>query len=120
MGLPGRIQYKCSSVTGGGSVAGGVVFENLYVQSKFQLQIIVVGFRAPSHDGERAESVGNAVLRRELVQAFGGMANKRLNHQFGKMFKGKSVDGGARALLHCPNVSLDFVNVVGGGGDVES
>ena len=68
LGVPGRIQYNRSSVTGRGSGAGGVVvFENLYVRSEFQLQIIVVGVRAPSHDGERAESVGNAFLRRELV-----------------------------------------------------
>jgi hypothetical protein len=30
------------------------------------------------------------------------------------------VNGGARTLLHRPNGSFDFANVVGGGGDVES
>jgi len=88
LGVPSRVQYNCSSVTGSGSVAGGVVCKNLYVRSEFQLQLIVVGVRASSHDGERAESVGNAVLRRELVQSFGGMVNKRLNHQFGRRLKG--------------------------------
>ena len=87
MGVPSRVQYDCSSVTGRGSVAGGVVFKNLYVRSKFQHQIIVVRVRAPSLDGERAESVGNAVLRRELIQSFGGMVNKCLNHHLWKTFE---------------------------------
>jgi len=87
LGVPSRIQYNRSSVTGRGNVAGGVVFENLYVRSEFQLQVIVVGVRAPSHDGEWAESVRNAVLRRELVQSFGGMVNKCLNHHLWKTFK---------------------------------
>ena len=87
LGVPSRVQYNRSSVTGRGSVAGGVVLENLYVRSEFQLQVIVVGVRAPSHDGERAEIVGNAVLRRELIQSFGGMVNKCLNHHLWKTFE---------------------------------
>jgi len=63
LGVPSRVQHNHSSVEGRGSVPGGVVFKNLYVRSEFQLQIIVVGASTPSHDGERAESVGNAVLR---------------------------------------------------------
>jgi len=84
LGVPSWVQYNRSSVTGRGSVAGGVVLENMYVRSEFQLQVIVVGVCAPSHDGERAESVGNAVLCRELVQSFGGMVKKCLNHQLWK------------------------------------
>ena len=87
LGVPSQVQYTCSSVTGRSSVAGGVVLENLYVRSEFQLQVIVVGVHAPSHDGERAEIVGNAVLRRELIQSFGGMVNKCLNHYLWKLFE---------------------------------
>ena len=72
LGVSSRVQHNCSGVTGSGSVAGGVVFKNLYVRSEFQLQLIVVGVRAQSY-GERADSVGNAVLRLELIQSFGGM-----------------------------------------------
>jgi len=87
LGVPSQVQYNCSSVTGRSSVAGGVVLENLYVRSEFQLQVIVVGVHAPSHDGERAEIVGNAVLRRELIQSFGGMVNECLHHHLWKMFE---------------------------------
>ena len=86
MGVPSWVQYNRSSATGRGSVAGGVVCKNLYVRSEFQLQLIVVGVRAPSHDGERAESVGNAVLRWELIQSSGGMV-KCLNHHLWKTFE---------------------------------
>jgi predicted membrane GTPase involved in stress response len=84
LGVPSRVQYDCSSVTGRGSVAGSVVLENLYVRSEFQLQVIVVGVGAPSDDGERAERVGNAVLSRELIQSSGGMVNNCLNHHLWK------------------------------------
>jgi len=86
LGVSSWVQHDRSGVTGRGSVAGGVVFKNLYVRSEFQLQLIVVGVRAPSHDSEKADSVGNAVLRRELIQTFGGMVNKCLNHHFWKTF----------------------------------
>jgi hypothetical protein len=84
LGVSSRVQHNRSSVTGSGSVAGSVVFKNLYVRSEFQLQLIVVGVRAPSHDRERADSVGNAVFCWELVQSFGGMVDKCLNHQLGQ------------------------------------
>jgi len=87
LGVPSRVQYNRSSVTGRGSAAGGVVLENLYVRSEFQLQLIVVGVCAPSHDCEGAESVGNAVLSRELIQSFGGIVNKSLNHYLWKSFE---------------------------------
>ena len=74
LGVPSRVQYNRSSVTGRGSICWGCC--HLYVRSEFQLQVIVVGVRTLNHDGERAESVGNAVLWRELVQSFGGMVNK--------------------------------------------
>ena len=88
MGIPNRVQHNRSTVTGRGSIVGSVVLENLYVRSEFQHQVIVVGVRAPIYDGERAESVGNAaVLRRELIQSFGGMVNKCLNHHLWKTFE---------------------------------
>jgi len=58
-------------------------------------------------------------LRWELVQCLGRVENELLNHQFGETFEMEAMYGGSCVLLHCPNGTFNFSNVIVGGGDIQ-
>jgi len=90
--------------------------------SLVKVDAIVVGIWASSQYGECAQGVGDAILSWELVQCLGRVEDKLLNHQFGEKFEREAMYGGSgvlAVLLHCPNGTFNFSNVIISGGDVQ-
>jgi len=72
-----------------------------------------------SQYGEWAQGVRDAILSWELVQCLGRVENELLNHQFGETVERKAMYGGSGVLLHCPNGTFNFSNVIVSSGDVQ-
>ncbi len=77
---------------------------------KVQLDSIIESFS--SHDGLRTNRVRDASLGREIVQELYGFKDDVDRHKFRNPIEGEAVSGGPGSLLHYPDASFNFRDVL--------